>query len=180
VKRVITALLLLTALTAVAEAQFIMTPNRPYLMLSPRPGYVTINEFTAGFGLGGTTTPFSKYFYGATTVHGYQINNGFSVGGGTGIMLYEDGPLIPLFADFRFNFIVSTYSFYVFGNSGLLIDPSNLNSGSKLYASGGPGVRIALSRKFAINFSPGILTQMGPTSRASFVNFKLGFTLKPD
>ena len=178
-KRVITALFLLTALTALAEAQFTTTANRPYLILNPRPGYMTINEFTSGFGIAGTTTPYSKFNYGFTTVHGYQINNGFSVGGGTGFLLYEDGPLIPLFADFRFNFIVSTTSFYIFGNSGLLIDPSNLNSGSKLFANAGPGVRIALSRKFALHFSPGILTQMGPTSRASFVNFKLGFTLKP-
>ncbi len=163
-----------------AEAQLLVSPNRPYRMLNPRPGYLTINEFTTGFGLAGTETPYSDFYYGFTSVHSYQIDRRFAIGGGTGLSVYGDGMLIPLFFDMRFRFRVSTLSFYGYGNGGLLIDPGDIDGGTKYYINAGPGVRLALSNSFAVKFGPGLFTQMGPTSRASFVMVRLGFSYKPN
>jgi len=37
-------------------------------------GYISINELTYGYGLGSTVMPYSKQYYGFTTMHGYQLN----------------------------------------------------------------------------------------------------------
>jgi len=94
---VLTAMILLTI--SFASAQVKVAPNNPTDILSPTPGYITINEFVGGIGLKGRVLPYAQGFFGFTTIHGYQINESFAVGGGTGFLSYNGGSLIPLFVD---------------------------------------------------------------------------------
>jgi len=179
-KKILIITLLLTAFTAITTSQVRrVTPNKPYLILNSRPGYITINEFTSGFGLSGTYSPYSKYYFGFTTIHGYQVDQNFAFGAGTGLSYYNDGILIPLFVDMRYRFIINTLTFYAFGDAGFLFSPDDLNKETRIFLNAGPGIRLAINSKFALNVSPGIMTQMGPKSRASFLNFRIGVTFKP-
>lgn len=177
-KRTVLILILLVAGVAYLNGQGRVMPNKPYLMLNSRPGYLTVNEFTLGLGLGETDAPYAGTFYGFTTMHGYQIDQMFAIGGGTGLLMYKEGPLIPLYLDFRVRYFISNITLYAFGDGGFLIDPKDVQS-TKLFINAGPGVRFAASPILAFNFSPGLFMQMGPSIRSSFINFKIGVTYKP-
>jgi len=157
------------------SAQNKVAPNKPFVSLSGTPGYITINELTAGIGLGDVSVPYSKSFFGVTTIHGYQINESFVIGGGTGALFYNGGTFIPVFADVRYRFLINTFTPYIFGDGGLLI---NTAGGSKMFANGGAGVRYTVNSHLGINFGTGLWIQYGDT-RDAFVNFKLGVTYKP-
>jgi len=122
-KRLLLLSILFIAVAGYAEAQRRVLPNKPYRNLNTLPGYITVNEFGAGFGIRGTSTPYSKYFFGFTSIHGYQFDQYLVVGGGTGISVYEDGVLIPLFIDIRYRFSISTVTFYAFGDGGFFLNP---------------------------------------------------------
>jgi len=161
-------------LTLSASGQ-VMRGNRPYTSLSPREGYIMINEFNYGIGLGGSETPFSKRFVGITSLHGFQINETFMMGIGTGALLYNDGLLIPLFGDIRVRFPINAITPYASGEGGLLLNPSDFNSGLRMFINPSAGIRYAIDNKLALSFSSGLWMQMGSgISRASFVNIKVG------
>jgi hypothetical protein len=167
--------IILLAATNVSAQQKV-SPNKPVQKLSPESGYITINEFTGGPGLGIVDAPYSKYFFGFTTIHGYQVDQSFIVAAGTGFSAYNGGSMIPLFMDFRYNFLISTFTPYVVGDGGILI---NTSGGIKLSINPAAGVRYTISRKIALNFSTGLFVQSGAGVRDSYLNFKLGVTFKP-
>jgi len=101
-KPVIVLLILLLSGTIPVPAQDMVIPNKPYSSLNSRPGYITYNELTTGFGRGDVSVPYSKSFFGFNTIHGYQINKKFVIAGGTGISFYNGGTLSPLFMDIRY------------------------------------------------------------------------------
>lgn len=169
----ILTVILLTMFTV--SAQDMVTPNKPIVSLSGTRGYITINELTAGVGLGVVSVPYSKSFFGFTTIHGYQINESFVIGGGTGVSFYNGGTFIPVFADVRYRFLINTLTPYLFGDGGFLI---NTAGSSKMFLNGGAGVRYTINSHIGINFGTGIWVQYG-NIRDSFVNFKLGVTFKP-
>lgn len=169
----IVSLILIT--TSILSGQEIETPNKPYVNLDTTPGYITINELTAGIGLGITSVPYSKSFFGFTTIHGYQINKSFLVGGGTGLSFYNGGTFIPLFLDVRYRLSVGTFTPYLFGDGGILI---NTKGGVKLFINPGAGVRYTINERLALNFGTGLWVQNEDT-RDAFINFKLGITFKP-
>jgi hypothetical protein len=171
----ITIIIFSTALSV--SAQYKVIPNKPYANLSTSSGFVTINEGTYGLGLSGKTFPFSKHFFGFTTVNGYQVNQNFILAAGTGFYIYESGLLIPLFLDFRYAFYINQLSPYLFSDGGLLINVSKLDN-TKLFINPGVGVRYALSRNLALNLGAGILAQVDGTVRESFLNLKLGAVYK--
>jgi hypothetical protein len=172
-KRSIFILLVSLCFASVITAQYKVNPNKPYSTLRSGPGYLTINELTGGFGLGGTTAKFSKMFFGFTSVTGYQINKNFIVGAGVGVSFYESGLLVPLFLDFRFAYNVGQLTPYVFADGGLLLNVADLNT-TKLFINPGVGARYTLGKKVGINFGAGFLSQVDGTVRETFVNFKLG------
>ena len=157
------------------SAQDMIAPNKPFTSLSCTSGYITINEFTAGIGLGDISVPYSKSFFGFTTIHGYQINESFVIGGGTGVSFYNGGTFIPFFGDVRYRFMISTFTPYLFGDGGFLF---NTAGATKMFINGGAGVRYTINSHIGINFGTGIWVQYG-NIRDSFVNFKLGVTYKP-
>ena len=178
-KKLITLTFIITLTVFSAYSQNRVIPNKPYTTLNSSSGYITFNNLTTGFGLGETNQPFSKTYVGFNTIHGYQIDRSFSIAGGTGFYSYGDGVLIPLYLDLRYNFYIGTITVYAFGDGGFLINPNELNAETKLFVNAGPGVRYTVSKSFAINLSPGLLIQMGPSIRSSFINFKIGATFKP-
>lgn len=176
-KRMILTLILVSAGTF-AFSQ-LRQGNRPTVLLDPSEGFITVNELVAGFGLGDTATPYSKYFFGVTSVNGLQVNENFMVGGGTGLLFFNDGLIIPLFAEIRVRFAVNSITPFITGSGGLLLNPSDFNSGTLMFISPNAGARFTLNRNFAISTSAGLWMQMGSgISRASFVNLKVGAVYK--
>ena len=176
-KRATFILVLIICAFSFASAQDMVLPNKPFTTLNSNPGYITIDEFTTGFGLGVTDVPYSKGFWGFTTLHGYQVNKSFIAAAGTGIYFYGSDILIPLFLDFRYNIRISNITPYVFADGGLLLNPSDFNGGTKLFINPGAGARYTFSKKIAVNLGAGLLIQSG-LSRDSFINIKMGMVYK--
>jgi len=175
-KIILVAIIVFTAMSTYGQ---LVRPNRPNIVLDGRSGYITINELTAGSGLAGHTTPYSKYYFGFTTMHGYQANEIFTIGAGTGLLFYNDGMLIPLYADLRVRLSQSYLAPYLRGAAGVLLNPDQFNAGTRMFIEPGAGVLYSLSRKMAVNLSAGLKIQMAPNiSRASFLSVKLGLTNK--
>ncbi len=174
-KRLIFLIIIFVGLATAAQGQYRVIPNMPYTVLNSNPGFVTINEVTGGFGLNTNSTPYSKHFFGFTTVNGYQVNKDFFAGAGTGLSFYDGGLLVPLFLDFRFALRVRRLTPYIFADGGLLLQVSNFNQ-TKLFINPGVGARYTLGRSFAANVGVGILSQVDGINRASFGVVKLGGT----
>jgi len=174
-KRLLVVVTFFLFAVSLLSAQEVVKPNKPYVSLSTKSGYITINEFTVGIGLGDVSVPYSKSFFGINTIHGYQINESFVVGGGTGISFYNGGTFIPLFADVRYRFLINTFTLFLYGDGGVLI---NTSGGAKLFMSGGAGVRYTINNNFGVHFGAGLMIQ-NEEARDAFINFKLGVTFKP-
>lgn len=86
-------------------------------------GYRGVVE--TGFDLG--VGDFGMDRFKVNIINGYQINPHFSLGLGTGVRYYleADAVLIPLFADFRTNFIDNVVSPYLSLGVGYTFDASN-------------------------------------------------------
>lgn len=175
-KIILVAIIIFTATAAYGQ---LVRPNRPNIVLDGRPGYITINELALGSGLAGQTTAYSKHYFGFTTMHGYQANEIFTIGAGTGLLFYNDGLLIPLYADLRVRLSQSYLAPYLSGSAGVLLNPDEFNAGTRMFIEPGAGLLYSLSRKMAINLSAGLKIQMAPNiSRASFLTVKFGLTNK--
>ena len=170
------SIILLLILTSVSvRAQFLAEPNKPYSSLDYSPGYVTINELTAGFKLKESGESDSKAFYGFTTIHGYQFDKNGMAGGGTGVQFYQGGRLIPVFMHIRYNFIIRPFTPYAIVEAGLLFDS---NSTTNLFFNPGLGVMYAVSHTLGINLGACLLFSSGQ-STDSFLNASMGVTYKP-
>jgi hypothetical protein len=175
---------ILLQIVFVAAGQKPSGSNRQNVTLNPNSGYANITEATFGYGVAGTTMPYSKQYYGFTTSHGYQLNiyglnlsTNLFIGLGSGLLFYKDGNLIPAFVDFRFTWDKKEIEPFLFGNSGLLFGVKNLDENTKLFINAGGGFRFRIDDSFAISLGAGLLLQMG-TSRASFINLKAGVAYK--
>ena len=112
-------------------------------------------------------------------MHGYQVNSIFMLGGGTGLLFYKDGLMIPLFADFRMRFPISEFTPYISASGGMLLSTADIDAGSRMFINPAAGVRYSMNRNLGITISGGLWIQMGANiSRASFINTKLGVVYK--
>lgn len=174
-----TRILLFVILCACAcvSARKYAWPRQPASIRRAFPGFVTINEFTAGIGMGQTSGPYSSSFYGFTTAFGYQIDRNFIASGGTGISFYDAGILVPVFLDFRYRFNVIRFTPYLFADGGFLLDVSDLKGGTRIFINPGAGIRHPISRAMAITLGGGLLVQ-ATSIRDTFVNIKAGVSYK--
>lgn len=153
----------------------------------PQSGYININELNGGYGLGSTEIPYSKYFYGFTTIHGYEfnirpinINSGFFAGAGGGMLFYGDGAMFPLFGDIRYTLNLKKVSPFVYGSGGLMLNFDNIEDQSMLFIDAGIGTRIRLKDKLNLSLGTGLFMQFNRNDRRdTFVNLKAGVTFKP-
>ncbi len=179
-------LILLLILISTATASF----SQPYerrVTINPNSGYININELTSGYGLGEAEIDYSKYFYGLTTTHGYElniyglgVNSSLSLAGGVGILFYNGGPLFPLYGDLRFASKRKRISPFVFARSGLLINPSDFDMGTRIFINAGAGASYKINDQLEISFCPGLYVQMGNNVyRDAFVDLKIGVVFRP-
>jgi len=143
-----------------------------------RPGFVSITELTGAPGLGMTTDGLSKYYYGLTTIAGYQFTRNIKAGAGLGIHMHEEGTLIPLFLDIRYSFNSQEFVPFLSGDGGIMLDFSNLEN-TRVFINPSAGIKYVMANRKAISFSTGLMvTTGGPNARKSFINFRLGLELK--
>ncbi len=176
-KAFIISIILITTVCASAQLVKQRRPSRsPYR----KTGYiVTLNEFTFGAGMASQETPYSKSFFGVTTLLGYQANKTVMVGAGTGLLFYNDGLLIPVYADIRVNLMQDIIIPYLSGSGGILLNPSDFDAGIRTFINPFAGLMYPFKRNYAVNVGVGAFIQMAPnTSRANFVNLKAGVTYK--
>ncbi|MBS0010649.1 MAG: hypothetical protein KFF49_04525 [Bacteroidales bacterium] len=175
-KIILVSIILFTTLMSYGQ---LVRPNRPHVILDGRKGYITINEFAAGSGLSGQSTPYSEYYFGITTLHAYQANETFLVGAGTGLLFYDDGLLIPLFIDLRLRLAQNYLAPYLSGAAGMLLNPSQFDSGTRMFINPSAGIMYSITRNLAANVGAGLQIQMAPNiGRASFVTARVGIIYK--
>jgi hypothetical protein len=161
--------------------------KRQFFTINPNSGYVSITDFTYGYGLGSTLGHYGKQYIGLTTMHGYQLNiyslhtkGSLIAGAGTGVLFYNGGPLIPLYLDFRYIWSLKKISPYIYEDNGVLLNFYELIPGTKMFINPGAGIKLNISGSFAASIGAGLFVQMGPdVSRDSFINLKVGVIYKP-
>jgi hypothetical protein len=164
--------------------------------LSIGSNYLCISDLAFGYGLGSAPAvgaEYSKYYFGLTCINGFRVlfNNryqddyGFSLGNsvfagiGTGVSVYNGGFLVPLFIDLRYWFPVRGFSPYLYYDAGLLLNPKELNAGTRMFVEGGAGISYTLYSKLALNASTGLLIQMGNAKpRDAFAKLSLGASFR--
>jgi len=133
-----------------------------------KPGNKKIVEMSYQLGVGN----FGRDRIKLDFIYGRQINPTFSIGIGTGIC-YDDvkSALIPVFADFRTNFLNKKVSPYFSLGLGYSFDASNNLKGVGLLVNPTMGVCFKLSAKTALNMGIGYEMQ----SEAAYNNHFDGY-----
>ena len=174
-KRTLSLKLIIICACVTVSAQNEGSPNQPDNILPSGKGFISINELTVGIGLGETGIPYSKSYFGITTIYGYQTDFNFISAVGTGLSFYNGGTLVPLFLDFRYGFNIDRFNPYIFIDGGLLFNFSDFKEGTKLFINPGIGVRYCVSMKIAVTLGGGLLAQFRP-HRDAFANIKAGIS----
>ena len=161
--------------------QYYEGPYDPIKIHYKTPGFISINEVSYGSGLGESGSPYSDYFVSVTTIFGYYVSQNFTFGAGTGVYIYNGGSLFPVFADVRFTLNFKKLNPYIFGDGGFLTSLTDPGSTTKLFMNPGVGVRYVLSYSVAATAAVGGFIQEGGGNddRDTFINFKLGVSIKP-
>lgn len=143
-----------------------------------QPGFVSITELTGAIGLGLTEDDLSGYYYGITTIAGYQFARNIKVGGGAGLHIHQSGTLAPLFLDIRYSFNSHEIVPYLAGDGGIMLDFTNLEN-TRVFINPSAGLKYLIANRTGVSFSTGLMVSTGgPNARKSFINFKLGLELK--
>ena len=170
-------------LLAISMGTVMAQPNEriartPKVNYDWRPGFVSITELTGAYGLGDLETELSKYYYGITTIAGYQFARNIKAGAGAGIQVHNEGMLFPLFLDIRYSFNAQELVPFIDGAGGLMLDFTDLDH-TRIFINPLIGLRYVAANKVAVTFSSGVMVTTGGTGgRKSFLNFKLGLELK--
>lgn len=144
------------------------------------PGFISITEMTGGHGIGVTDFPYAKYYFGITTVAGYQFTRNLTAGGGTGLHFHNEGVFLPLFLDARISLNARDYVPFFGAAGGMAINLSDPDSRMWIYINPSVGIRWVAADRRAVSFSAGLMTMSGKGNsyRNSFINFKLGLGIK--
>jgi hypothetical protein len=179
IKPILWLLAIFMLTTEVLSAQATTSTKKSTSRLDTKKGYITINDLSYGIGLSKTNVPYSDSYFGFTTIQGYQINKSYVFGAGTGFLVYNAGKAAPLFLDFQYRFTTNrSYTAYASADGGLLFKFGGDEKSADLFVNPAIGVRRDFSRDAGADFSIGMMIQQGST-RNSFINIKLGVTIKP-
>jgi hypothetical protein len=178
-KSLLTSLLFLTIFLATASTQpDDRVAKTPKLNYDWQPGFVSITELTGAFGLSQTSDELSRYYYGITTVAGYQFTRNIKAGIGVGVHRHNGGTLFPLYLDMRYSFSAQEIVPFFAGAGGIMLDFNKLDY-ARVFINPSAGIRYVAANRTAVTFSTGLMVITGgPNARKSFVNFKLGLELK--
>ena len=123
-------------------------------------------------------TDLSGYYYGLTTIAGYQFARNLKVGCGAGIHFHQDKTLLPLFLDIRYSFNAHELVPFFAGDGGIMLDFSSLEY-TRVFINPSAGLKYLAANRVGVSFSTGLMVSTGgPSERKSFVNFKLGLEFK--
>jgi hypothetical protein len=156
------------------------TSAQPLNMLSG--GFYNLTEGQVGYGLKRRDAPFSHHFVGVTTVNGWRFGNGIAVGLGVGYLSYNEGWLLPVYADGRYFIGNQKNKFFIMLSSGFLLNFTDFKEESNFFANPGAGIAIPLAKNTQLSFAVGFWSQFdedvfsndGTGYRDSFINMKLG------
>ena len=145
-------------------------------------GYININELIYAHGLGVTTVPYAKQFYGLMTMHGYKMSfsrlrgdPGLIGGIAAGILFYNEGALFPVQLDLRFLLNEKKVSPWLNGTGGVLLNMSDLSGNSRFFLNPGGGLQFKIDSLLAITIGTGLFVQWNKNSpKDSFINIKAG------
>lgn len=174
--------LTLVFLTISLNGQGLTRPVPKSSVLNPFSGYVNITEFGSGLGLSVTSVPYSKYYFGLTTVNGYQANENLLVGIGLGFHFYNKGYLLPLYASGRLTYPISGSRLSPYANldGGLLINFGNSGNENRVFLNPVVGTRYTINPALAFDMGVGILAQkLHEKKRDTFLNLKMGIVFIP-
>ncbi len=144
-----------------------------------QPGLISITEVTGAIGLGLINDGLSKYYYGLTTVAGYQFTRNIKAGAGVGFHIHEEGTLFPLFLDMRYSINSQQVVPFFAGSGGIMLDFTDLIDNTRVFINPAVGLKYVAAKRVGLSFTTGVMvTTGGPNARKSFINFKLGAELK--
>ncbi|MBE0676113.1 MAG: hypothetical protein IH591_15765 [Bacteroidales bacterium] len=142
------------------------------------PGFISITELSGGPGISLTDAPYAKYYFGITTIAGYQFTRNLTAGGGTGLHFHNDGTFLPLFLDARFSLNANDFVPYFGAAGGVAFNLSDPDSRTWIFINPSIGIRWVAADRRSVSFSAGLMTMSGKVNRNSFINFKLGLGIK--
>jgi hypothetical protein len=166
-------------LASATTAQTHYIPSTPRLSNDWRAGFFNSTDLNYGFGLRDVSVPYSKYFYGLTTVTGYQFNRSVKAGLGLGAYRFNGGMFWPLYMHFRYSIWAQHWVPYIYADGGYMFNFTDVIDESRFFANPGIGIHYIAHERLAINLSAGLFHHSGGSGgRSSFINFKLGIEFK--
>ncbi len=152
--------------------------STPALNYDWQPGFINITELNGGIGLGLIDASFSRYYFGITTVNGYQFTRNIKAGVGVGVQAHNGGTLFPLYIDARYSFSSQELVPFFAAAGGVALSFRDLNSGSRIFINPSAGLKWVAANRTGISFSTGLMITSGGGFRDSFVNVKIGVEFK--
>lgn len=175
----VTLLLALLTITGAFAQSTRPIAKSPRVNYDWRPGFVSITEVTGGIGLADTGSELSKYYYGLTTIAGYQFSRNIKAGAGAGIQFHNGGTLFPLFVDVRMNLNSQQVVPFLAGSGGVMLNFEDIVDETRVFLNPMIGLRFIAANRTAVVFSTGLMVSTGgPAERKSYLNFRLGAELK--
>jgi len=136
-------------------------------------------EIDLAFGLGSTELPYSRQFFGATSIVGYHFNSRLYTGLGAGIFDYSSGVMAPVLIHARYNFSDRRISPFICSDLGMLINLSGTDIDNPFYANPGVGIAVLTQRNRVFTSTVSLYTHWKKeVIRESFINLKIGLLLK--
>ena len=174
----LSVLLLFVTAVAASGQTYQGIARTPKINYDWQTGFVSITEMTGAIGLGLTEDDLSGYYYGITTVAGYQFARNIKVGGGAGLHIHQSGTLAPLFLDIRYSFNSNELVPYLAGDGGIMLDFSDIEN-TRVFINPSAGLKYLIANRTGVSFSAGLMVSTGGSNaRKSFINFKLGLEFK--
>ena len=174
----LTLLLLIISLAAAMAQPDKRIPATSAVNYDWRPGYVNIVEIVGGPGLRATGFPYSKYFFGITTVNGYQFTRNIKAGIGLGIHMHNEATLFPAYIDARYTFSAQEWVPFIAASGGLSLNFRDLENRTWIFLSPSAGVRYVAAKSVVVTFSAGLMSMAGEGARHSFISFRTGMEFK--
>ena len=152
--------------------------SSPKLNYDWRPGFVSITELTGAKGIGQTNVPYSKYYYGITSMAGYQFTRNIKAGAGLGVQFHDGGTLFPLFIDVRYSVNAQQVVPFLSAAGGLAFSFEDIRNQTYVYVNPAIGIKWVMANRTGAALSAGLMIMSGEANRNSFINLKLGLELK--
>jgi hypothetical protein len=179
-KKLFIPLILTVLCTCLSYGQYSNKQINPTYRYVAAPGFTNITELTGAYGLkDSATTVTSEYYYGITNIFGYQINRNFFGGIGIGCFLYENGPLIPVFLEYKYSAYLKKFTPYIYADGGGGLAPKNFSEESKIFINPGIGISLPFSTRLEGNLSVGLMIQSRSSyTRIGYINIRLGISYR--